>query len=351
MSTIRALVDAVQSPTFDPKRLGRIAMQQDGDLVILNYTDACLYGGDWNDYERLCRGLILNRVTGEVVALPFSRFANYGEEYPAATAKIVSITEKVDGSLAIFYRTPNGPRIATRGSFHSEQAEWATEFLRKNYPCLCVPTQVTLLFEIVYKANRVVIDYGDTEALYLLAVMDRYSFTEWSDSTVDKFAGQWGFPRPAYYRTGDIEEVLTAAKALDSNHEGWVVKYDDGTRFKIKGDQYRQLHRILSEVSFRHTVESILAGTLDDTLAILPDEYRAQVKQWGREIEDAVSGIQRALWDDIPVLAELPTRKDKAIWIMTNRKERAALYFSMLDERDTRPIILKRFMDNGRAEW
>lgn len=351
MSTVRAIAEAIKQPDFDIRRLGRISMRTDGDLAIFNYTAACMYGGDMNDYERVCRGLILNRVTGEIVALPFRRFANWGEEYPNPSAKIVSITEKIDGSMVETYRVNGGIKLATRGSFDSEQALWATEFFNHNFPYIIVPQQVTLIFEAIYPANRICVDYGKEEALYLLAVMDRYSLTEWSDENVDAFALQWGFPRPAYYKAGNIEEVVTAAKALDANHEGWVVRYNDGTRFKVKGDQYREMHRILNEVSFVHTVEAILNETLDDVVAALPDEQKVVVKQWGRDIESSLAQVQAIVFNDMFELEQMPTRKERAIWVMNNRKETSALYFATMDGRDIRTIILKRFLENKSPNW
>jgi hypothetical protein len=175
--------------------------------------------------------------------------------------------------------------------------------------------------------------------------------TEWSDVNVDAFALQWGFPRPAYYKAENIEDVVMAAKSLDANHEGWVVKYNDGTRFKVKGDQYREMHRILNEVSFVHTVEAILNETLDDVIAALPDEQKIVVKQWGREIHLGIASIQSFVWNDFHELDNMPTRKEKAIWIMKNRKEMSPVYFSNMDSKDTRTLILKRFLDNKAPVW
>lgn len=99
-------------------------------LVLFNYTQQCQYAGRWNWFEQQSRGLILNATTGEIVARPFPKFFNLGECTPALGATIDYITEKWDGSLGILYRHNDEYKIATRGSFTGEQAQWATDFLK-----------------------------------------------------------------------------------------------------------------------------------------------------------------------------------------------------------------------------
>jgi hypothetical protein len=94
-----------------------------------------------------------------------------------------------------------------------------------------------------------------------------------------------------------------------------------------------------------------MSETIDDVIAALPDEQRMVVKQWGRDIEDSISVLQASLFSDMQVLDKMQTRKDKARWIIDNRKEQSALYFSMLDGRDTKTMILRRFLENKSANW
>lgn len=53
--------------------------KESGDLVLYNYSEACTYEKYWNKYTMESRGLILNKVTGETVARPFSKFMNATE--------------------------------------------------------------------------------------------------------------------------------------------------------------------------------------------------------------------------------------------------------------------------------
>ncbi|MCC6744610.1 MAG: hypothetical protein IT175_12190 [Acidobacteria bacterium] len=141
-------------------------------LTIYNYTARCQYDGHWTPMTRQCRGLIADD-SGQVVARPFPKFFNYGD---LAVGEIpdepFDVFEKLDGSLGVLYRTADGPAIATRGSFTSEQALLATDMLRSRYAGAEFLDGCTYLFEIIYPENRIVVDYGGESRLVLLAVID-----------------------------------------------------------------------------------------------------------------------------------------------------------------------------------
>src|SRR5262249_39056207 len=120
------------------------------EFVLFNYTAKAQYAGRWNWFELNGRGLILNAKTGEVVALPFPKFFNWGENGRTTDSPIKFITEKIDGSLGMLYRANGTYRIATRGMFDSEQAIWATRFLHEHFQLDGLEDELTLLFEMIY---------------------------------------------------------------------------------------------------------------------------------------------------------------------------------------------------------
>src|SRR5690606_552618 len=123
------------------------------DLLVFSYNVMAQYGENWNFFERVSRGLIINWKTYEIVARPFDKFFNWGEGERTSTAPLVSLTEKLDGSLGILYRLNGQYKIATRGSLESEQATWATAFINSHYSLENLPHEITLLFEIIYPEN------------------------------------------------------------------------------------------------------------------------------------------------------------------------------------------------------
>lgn len=122
-------------------------------LTILNYTKNAQFDRAWDDVTKKCRGLIYNNITGEVVARPFEKFFNWDEaDSPYPPSGPALRMEKMDGSLGILYSYDGQWYIATRGSFHSEQADEANLMLQRNYAALtkCLRFDKTYLFEIIY---------------------------------------------------------------------------------------------------------------------------------------------------------------------------------------------------------
>ena len=140
------------------------------DLVIWNYTPKCTYAQAWDDVTIQSRGLI-TKLDGTIVSRPFPKFWNLEEDKVSIPLEPFKVTTKEDGSLGVLYFIDDTPYIATRGSFISEQAIRGTEILHQKYKDFHFKKQYTYLFEIVYPQNRIVVDYGDTEDLILLAII------------------------------------------------------------------------------------------------------------------------------------------------------------------------------------
>lgn len=274
-------------------------------MAILNYTEACVYDNGWNDTTLLCRGLIYNTANGEVVARPFPKFFNYGQagaaDIPLDAA--VSVTDKVDGSLGILYRLPStrGYAIATRGSFTSEQAIHASYLLAEKYrQWTPVDDGSTLLFEIVYPENRIVLDYGNQDDLILLGAVDIET------GVIDE-------PHMAQHRSGwrgpvtEVFEYATLAEALAAeprdNVEGFVVRRITGRlgdglgdTIKLKTESYVRLHKLVTGLSERSVWEQIVAGShLQEILEPLPDEFH----DWVREVAARLASDVRRAGDEI----------------------------------------------------
>ncbi len=234
----------------DWRNLGYISVRDRGDLRIFNYTARAQFEARWNFLELISRGLIFNAETGEVVARPFDKFFNWGEGKRFSSSPVKTVTEKMDGSLGILYRENGDYRIATRGSFESDQSVWATEFL-KRYNLSGLSEDITLLFEIIYPDNRIVVDYQGREDLVLLAVRNRFTGNYYSWSAVQNFARAFGFNIPIIYQFETPEKIISHTKTLNANSEGWIVEFEDGQRFKFKGEEYRKLHKLISGLNFK----------------------------------------------------------------------------------------------------
>lgn len=323
------------------KRYGEVTVRGGDDLLIFNYTPSAQYEARWNFFERVSRGLILDAKTGEVVARGFDKFFNWTEGGRYSTGEIVTVMEKLDGSLGILYRTSEGYHITTRGSFQSEQGQWATEFLNANYDLTGLPNELTLLFEIIYPENRVVVNYEGREDLVLLAARNRYTgeyLPFFPD--VQALGQRYGFSLPHVYAFDEIDDLIRQTHLISENVEGWVVEFSDGQRFKFKGQRYLKIHKLITGLSFKWTLDAIKAGTLEQAIAVIPDEFLPQVNEWLAEIEEKVRQVKEkvaAVFEAAPK----ETRKAYALWIQKHHRPLARYMFAYLDGKDIEPLIYK----------
>jgi len=340
ITSVNDIVVLAKSGFSDWKHFGEVAVVNEEDLSLFNYTTKAQFDDRFNFFESVSRGLIINRITGELVARPFDKFFNWGQGGRRACGHIVTITEKIDGSLGILYRRDGCYRIATRGSFHSEQADWATKQLQ-NYGLSALPNEFTLLFEIVYPENRVVVDYGDVSELFLLAIRNRFdgTYRQFYPDVYD-IGEKFGFKLPSVFSFNNVTEIIERTGTLDATQEGFVVEFSDEQRFKFKGDKYLELHRLISGMSFKNTVKAFESGEIDYIHSQIPDEFLGLFDGWVDSIETTLRNIRISVNE---VFLESPrgSKKEFALWVQSEHKDLSPYLFAMWDGRDITPLIYK----------
>lgn len=317
-------------------------LSPDKELILFNYTHKAQYANRWNFFERVSRGLIVNRLTGKIIARPFDRFWNWGEGGRKASGHIVTITDKLDGSMITLFRHNDEWQCATRGSFTSEQARWATKYIHdheQTLGLLDVPDELTLIFEAIYPQNRVVVDYGKREDLVLLAARNRITGkhvpffpSAASEISVYTIAQRNNLTLPGIHAFNNVTELIERCGMLDASCEGYVVEFSDGQRFKFKGDQYQELHRLISGLSYKHTLEAIAASQQDLLLSKVPDHWKGIVEEWLHEIGEEHTAIVTAVtlaWMEVPrpPYPKMIDRKEFAAWVTTTYPDLAPYLF------------------------
>lgn len=250
------------------------------DLRIINYTEKAQYDNEWNTVTAQCRGLIVNSA-GTVVARPFDKFLNYGQNPndKLLMDQRVIATDKMDGSLGILWSYQGEQGIATRGSFASEQAVFATALWKAKYGFPIAPDW-TYLFEIIYPQNRIVLNYGDMSDLILLGVRD----IEEGSVLLPEDVVTWKGPRTQTFPYKTLREALEAPQR--PNAEGLVLYFpDQNYRIKLKQADYVALHKIVTGLTKRRIWENMKEGkTLQDLCEIVPDEWHAWLRETYNEI-------------------------------------------------------------------
>lgn len=305
------------------------------DLYIYNYSEKAQYDRVWNEWTLACRGLIMDG-NYQVVARPFQKFFNLGEhENQVIPNEPFVIFEKMDGSLGILYwlddaeRRPK-PHIATRGSFASEQSQVATEMLHTQYADVIplLDKSKTYLFEIIYPENRIVVDYGNQRKLVLLAIVD-------TETGIENELHNIGFEMVNRY--DGLNDLSKLKQLEEANKEGFVVKYKNGYRLKVKFDEYQRIHRIVTQVSTLNIWEYLKEGK--DLLPILdrvPDEFYDWVKITHAKLLENFAEIEAQAKLDFKVLED---RKTTAVYFQTCKFP--SVLFKMLDGQSYDQVIWK----------
>lgn len=324
----------------------------DNGMILFNYTQQCQWKSpaEWNWFERHARGLIFD-AEGTVVARPFRKFWNYGQVEPSADSSLLSVAEKMDGSLGILYWDGKEPHVATRGSFTSDQALWASEYLR-NYADdarmlrASAPT-VTWLFEIIYPDNRVVVDYGGEQGLWLIGGIDRIQGWDLTEDELDSVAMRLKhIRRPKIYHLYNLEDALAAVKVMTAHQEGLVLRFSDGERYKVKGDAYLLAHRIMTGCNFKRVLTAVEQGKYEEMIEGVPDEFLDMVKRYRHEIERECLAIESGIDLNLK-LAPDGDRKAFALWVQANYpKEQWRYFFARKDGKDIRPLIYRYGFEN-----
>ena len=221
----------------------------EGNLEIFNYTTHAQYKANWNVFTLIARGLVIDVKKQAVIATPFPKFFNFGEAkvWDADISGDVLVYQKYDGSLGVVFYDGERWRVATRGSFDSDAAIWGQRWLDENVDTGLLEIGNTYLFEIIYLGNRVVVPY-DFQGMVLLSAYDLSGF-EYIRSQVEKLADKLKIRVTEIEQFESITNLVEASKTLDRNSEGWVIRFANAHRLKIKGAEYCRLHRLTSQVT------------------------------------------------------------------------------------------------------
>jgi RNA ligase len=302
-------------------------------LTIYNYTEHCAFASAWTEVTLACRGLIVDE-TGRIVARPLRKFFNHNQ--PGAPTvgldEPVTVTDKADGSLGIIYDGPDGPAVATRGSFASDQAIHATSVLRGRYAGWAPPQGLTVLVEIIYPANRIVLDYGGLDDLVLLGAVEIATGRSFGPEAVPDWPG-------SVVETFDYPTFGAALAAPPRpNREGLVIHVrSTGDRVKIKYEEYVYLRRLITGLSARTIWEALGTGaTVEQIAEPLPDEFHLWVKEVSARLRSSASALETAVRDTFEsIVSGLPegfSRKDFAL--VAARHELRGYLFAHLDGKD-----------------
>jgi RNA ligase len=346
MTLLADVLDPVELANAVETGLVRSQRHPSRPFVIYNYTEACQYAGAWTPVTLACRGLVVD-ADDRIAARPLAKFFNHSEAHAPrldATAE-VRVTDKADGSLGIIYHDGDGLAVATRGSFASDQARHGTQVLRGRYADFVPPAGLTVLVEIIYPANRIVLDYAGLDDLVLLGAVDIATGRTFGPEAVP----DWPGPVVESFAYTTFAEALAAPPR--AGREGLVVHFPAADqRVKIKYAEYVRLHRLVTGLTARTVWEVMVnGGDLTALTEPLPDEFHDWVRGVAAEltatVEAEVAAIEAAYAEIVAALPDGWGRKEFAAAAV--RSVHRGSLFLRLDEKDYRPGLWQRARPAG----
>jgi hypothetical protein len=287
-------------------------------LVGVNYTSTAHntlfeFGEGWTLPIRLCRGIIFDN-RGALVAKPFPKFFNYGEhaETRVFPPGPFSVTAKMDGHLGIIFEYDGKILLTTRGSFISPTAKLGQKMLdgyvkrynwREKYKPL---SYVTLLVEIIHPQTRVYLDYPE-EQLVLIGAYNRTDLHDFHYYNLGLFGLELGLPVAELWAGHTLEDLVAL---MDDRavltREGFVIRFKDGLRIKIKFKSY--IGRMVADkLSHTYLMNRHMSGNLERMLETLPEEIYGTALRMLGEIMLAMStpGDAKEKWRQLYKLLPL----------------------------------------------
>jgi len=309
-------------------------------ISIYNYSRTCQYENKCDEITKACRGLILDQ-EGNVIAKGFDKFFNMEEHNPEEIPnEPFEVFEKLDGSLGILFWYQGKWMLATKGSFVSEQAIKGREILMK-YNFEPIPKGYTTLVEIIYPENRIVCGYGDEESLVVLSMINNSSGKELDYTSLLYISNE---TRMAVVKKYDaVNDYKTLKSLISKDREGYVIRFRNGFRMKIKGEEYVRLHRILTGFSNVDIWEYLKDGkNIDELLDRVPDEFDKWVRTTIKDLRYGSyqlreragklhDGFRYGKFGDVD---PEPTKKEFAEFVMKQEEVLHAIMFAMWNKNN-----------------
>lgn len=290
----------------------------------------------------------MNVKTGHVLARPFPKFFNYDEHVNAGGQVPVAkpdVYDKLDGSLGILYKLGDSWMIATRGSFTSDQAQWATKWLNENVALYNPGEHYTHLFEIVYPENRIVVNYDFSGLVHL-------STRRTDDGTEIDFTWEGTPIRAVKKHTFTSVEELVSRDA--KNEEGYVLHWpDESLRLKVKFAEYVRLHKIVTGLSVKGVWEHLREKGIDsdakDIVEDVPDEFFDWLNETIEMLQkEYYSILDTAHLEFSSIVYSVPESAPRAEWASRIVKmTHPALGFALLDKKSINDAIFRMIKPKG----
>lgn len=299
-----------------------------------------------------CRGLILELDTFKVMAMPFTRFFNYGESCADNIDwESADILFKLDGSLMILYFDWNASKwcVASSGqveatgevnnAFNSTFSElfWKTITNQSDIfkDCLdSLDTKLTYIFELTTPYNIVVTPHTES-SVTLLGCRNIETLNELSYNELKGISNDIKIPLVGTYNVKDksLSEIIKTFDGMTFSEEGYVIVDKYFNRIKVKNPSYVLAHAMKGKTGSYHAITIVKNGEIDEYVSLFKD-MEDELNDLKNRFDNLLTGLECANY--ILCLKNSPNRKEYANEVFKlckslNYNEFTGLFFSLAD--------------------
>ena len=320
-----------------------------GPFNIIKYSlikggDSDLYINENSIYREL-RGIVVDMEKEEIVLCPFRKFFNI-DELPETDINYVSseiynllknnkpvdITDKMDGSMLSAGWYLNKPFIAGSGSLDKNKNPRLKEcekWLKPYHKMLEENPGYTFIFEYISLNDRHVVVYTEKdEGLYLVGMRNKYTGKTEMYHTLKEYARRYDVPLTKK-ETKDFSEIIGSTSKFEGiDKEGWVINTGEHM-YKLKTDDYINLHRIFMCINGNTVTEMIASNIFDDIRAKLPNELRKEADEIASHVYLYTKKMDRTIDYFYNKYKSIEDRKQFALEIQKNVPKSLVPYIFM----------------------
>jgi RNA ligase len=321
----------------------------DGRFLIFDYTEKATFDRVWTPETTACRGLVVRARDGEIVGRAFDKFHNlneYGIERASEAVVLArggdyEVWDKLDGSMVLLWWADNEWRTSTRGSFTSTQARDALAWIRTEVNAWRLDPGYCYIGEWIGPSNRIVVRYPEDEWV-LTGVRNLTTGEDLDRANVFAWSDRIGVRACSFAVARQFSEI-TQAQQDHTGIEGWVLRWPDGFRVKVKTVEYLNIHRLINHLTPTRIHESLCAGMYDTYARELPEEYREEAERMAAAIREAVAARLAVAEATFATLAPLLSEGRKAFALEAIKHPEVRPYLFLL--ADGRPVADKILKD------
>ncbi len=315
-------------------------------LSLYKYTNRCVYDKAWNEITLMARGIIFDYFKGTVICRPFNKFFNLNEVGSTQT-KILETklddgficTEKMDGTLINIWFYENSWHCSTSGSFDSWQAKYVEANLLPKLNLKALPENLTLCCEFISPKDRElkVIQYEQEKLVAITAFENKVEQVEVPWQRFQMICSNIGIETVTVWH---IDKNNLFSYRIPENKEGYCIRFNNGTRVKIKSFHYLKAAKAVSLIDVPHIIEFLKDGKIEEIVDNIPNEKKNSFDDFYALIMGEKSNIEKELdfvWNQI----DNKTNRKKCAKLFCQYPDLKAILFLRLDEKSEKDLIWK----------